>query len=1668
MNKWVRGFLYFIAGIITLVLVVFLLIQTDWGKNVIRKKVQSYVSKKTGTEFTIGSIDYSLPRWVELKGVLMRDRTKDTLLYGKLIKADVAMLQILKGKYEINKILLEDVYVNLTQHDTDSVFNYQFIIDAFASKSETTTAADTSTIDLSLNRLTLKNTRFNMLDDRTGNYTRMSVKDLNLELKNLDVNKLNFDVDKLFADELRLQILINKPPIDSIVIKTSPYASLPTVVADSVLFKNSFISFIDEVQDLKSINTLGLLQLTQITNAANPNIFRGKYINLSNSKILFDHVIKAKAATASIKVQGIADSLPAPNNLAFIIDEINLNNNNITYNNNAVPAKSSGLDYSHLAISDLNLRATGNHFQEGKIQSVIEGFSLKDKSGFQLDTLKGIVRLDSGNIYIKDLLVKTPTSTIRASATVYPLSFSNSTGGNPQGYPDNNIILTNTIISKKDLDLLAEGLTRKYRKQMAVLGNLLVNTNITGNAKRMFISNLSVRTLSGAPFALQLSGTANNVTDVKTLSYNLNIKNLTASRALINPFLNTSTQPINLPPVISVGGLLAGNMNRLQTNLKMTSAFGSAVTKANLINFQDPQRMQYDIAVNATNLETGKWIYKDSLLGKLTGTVTAKGFNGFDIKRNNIRTTANISSFRFDQNIYNNIKLNAVIIKGIADYVASINDELVNLNMKGNADIRSQYPAIRASLNIKNADLFALGFATDSLQLRTLADVELTNSSPQNLDASFRLDSLFVNTAGKQIFADSVLLLAFVRNDSTVINLTSSLADVNMASSLNYQQLPALLTEVQGYYLTANNRPVPKAPAGGLIATFAIKPNEIYASLIKGFSFVNVGGDLMITNENRDSVVRGKISATELQIGTNKVTNMDARISGTSDSLLMLVNADTVRSGNLLLYDVLLNAGFADRNLSASLLTKDQQKREQFGLGLFASQNVGTGGYDIRLGEALKLNYENWTVNPRNLIRTSTSGFNVSDFDVNSRQQRIALSSTTPAFNAPLKISIDDFQLTTITAAFNQDSMLVSGLLNADFVASNFEQPIPTLDGNLKIDSIKYQQTPVGNLMLNANSNGITARVNGKLDGYGNNVDLAGSYNANNIDVKINLNPLTLLSVQPFTQGNLARSQGTISGPIDINGAVTDPRWNGELTFNDVQTTVTQFGTFMKIDDQKISLQYPTISFNNFNVLDSTNNSLKINGAITQNNQKEFISDLTLTARNFNIINNSSLENNMLYGKAIVEIDAGITGSLTSPVFGGNVTVKNGTEVTYVKQTLPASLRERDELVEFVDMDTISNLLTKKTYQEILREQKTATASTFQYNLNLEVEPEAKFNIIIDPATRDELRVRGSGNLNIGSMPNGDVSVAGTYTLKGGSYQLNYGPVKRRFELLDGSTVRLSGDPMNAIADITAAYEISTAPLDLVGNEIGGAAAAENAQYRRKVPFQVLLMIKGTAARPELSFDIRVKQDAKGIPYELTNTVENKLQQLRTDASAMNKQVFALLALNRFVGDQSSDFFGGGGAGGVNATELLANESVSSFLNAAVEQIAGDLITGVDLDVNLKSVDDDPAAKRTDLNVALGKTFLNDRLNVSVGKNFTVDGSDPQAKTGAGGNSSQFMPDINTTYKISRDGRYMLRAYRRNQYEAVMDGYFIETGVAFSFTMDYNKFKELFRRKANK
>jgi hypothetical protein len=163
-----------------------------------------------------------------------------------------------------------------------------------------------------------------------------------------------------------------------------------------------------------------------------------------------------------------------------------------------------------------------------------------------------------------------------------------------------------------------------------------------------------------------------------------------------------------------------------------------------------------------------------------------------------------------------------------------------------------------------------------------------------------------------------------------------------------------------------------------------------------------------------------------------------------------------------------------------------------------------------------------------------------------------------------------------------------------------------------------------------------------------------------------------------------------------------------------------------------------------------------------------------------------------------------------------------------------------------------------------------------------------------------------------------------------------------------------------------------------------------------------------------------------------------------------------LLLLNRFIGENPFSSEAG------TSPESLARQSVSKIISQQLNNLAGEIVKGFEVNFDLESTDDYTSGikeNRTDLNVGVSKRLLNDRLKVTVGSNFGVEGERRPNQ-----DASNIAGDLSADYQLTKDGRYMIRAYRKNQYEMALQGQVVETGVAFIITMDYNRFRELFHR----
>jgi hypothetical protein len=383
---------------------------------------------------------------------------------------------------------------------------------------------------------------------------------------------------------------------------------------------------------------------------------------------------------------------------------------------------------------------------------------------------------------------------------------------------------------------------------------------------------------------------------------------------------------------------------------------------------------------------------------------------------------------------------------------------------------------------------------------------------------------------------------------------------------------------------------------------------------------------------------------------------------------------------------------------------------------------------------------------------------------------------------------------------------------------------------------------------------------------------------------------------------------------------------------------------------------------------------------------------------------------------------------------------------------------QREGIVEFVDMDN-------PQADTLFREYDSLNFSRFvgmDISTNIEIRKEAIFNIVIDEANGDFIELQGEALLSTGIDPSGKITLVGNYVLERGAYEITFNFLRRRFEIQKGSNIVWLNEPTRATVDITAVYIANTAPIDLVKDQISASTPAIRNTYLQKLPFEVMLYMSGELLKPVVNFDIVLPTNRNyGVSNDIITQVESRLAQLRNEPGEINKQVFSLLLLNRFVGqnplESSSPLF---------SASTYARQSVSKLLTEQLNKLAAGLMDGVDLDFDITSSEDYTTGERrsrTDLNIGLTKRLLNERLSVSVGSNFELEGPKNTNQR-----ASNVLGNVSVSYAISRDGRYMLRFYRKNEYVGIVDGYIIETGLSFLIAVDYNKFSEILRRRKQK
>jgi hypothetical protein len=413
---------------------------------------------------------------------------------------------------------------------------------------------------------------------------------------------------------------------------------------------------------------------------------------------------------------------------------------------------------------------------------------------------------------------------------------------------------------------------------------------------------------------------------------------------------------------------------------------------------------------------------------------------------------------------------------------------------------------------------------------------------------------------------------------------------------------------------------------------------------------------------------------------------------------------------------------------------------------------------------------------------------------------------------------------------------------------------------------------------------------------------------------------------------------------------------------------------------------------------------------------------------------------------------------MKSPTLEGNLRVNKETDLSVVLPGSDPEVVSREGVVRFVDMSNPTDSVfvnAPNPFDSIVNK---LDVSGLDLAATIETDTSAQFNLIVNDLTGDVLSMRGRADLAAGIDRSGKISLTGNFELSSGSYDLSFEFIRRKFDIQRGSMVTWTGDPTQAIVNVTAIYVANSSPINLVAPQLDAATTEVN-RFKQRLPFNVMLYLNGQILEPTISFDIQLPTGYAAAWKE----VDEKLVQVRRDQAELTKQVFALLILGRFVQDNP---FQDAGAGVTIAS--LARQSVSQLLTSQLNAWASSLLPGFGLNFGVVSMEDYTTGElrnRTDLTVSITRNMFNDRVRVTIGSNFELEGPANSNPNVPGSSASGFASDIAIDYLISKDGRYILRAYRRNAYEVLVEGQAVETGLRFIMSMDYDKFNELFHRR---
>jgi hypothetical protein len=1630
-----------VLGIILLILV---LIQTGPVQNYGRGKIEAYLEKKLQTKVRIGNLYIDFPTRIIIKNIYLEDRRKDTLISGGKIEVDISMFRLLHKELHVNNLELDDVTLKVKRLMPDSVFNYQFIADAFSSPEKEPVKKDTSAgFQFVIGTIQLHQIHATYHDDATGNDVFVSLGDFKTKVKTFDPTHQTYAIPDISLTDISgtvrqynpiliLQHLAdtvsehnkNSDPvhldlgnIDFTKINLNYRNDAQNM--DAALRLGSFHTKVDSI-DLSTLH----LKIKQISlNGTVATVRFGKLAPVKNKKTVPVKDTVAHAGTWSIDLA------------AFTIDSTRLQ-----YDDDNNIAQKKGMDYNHMNVNHLTIHTSDLHADPSSYKASVSVISFDEKSGFVLKKLSTGLNYNQSGVSLKNLVIQTNRSEIRNQTSIQYQSLSDLK--KHPGDIKTSLVFDHARIAVKDVLIFVPSLESSLKDNQNAVLNL--NGKVTGQLKNLQIPYLEIGGVGNT--SLAASGTIKGLPDAKKAFYDISLSKLTTSKKDLYRLIAEKSFPQNLriPESISANGKFRGTANSFFVQLHAQTSNGVADIHGTL----DINRKTYDLVADTKSIDLGYILKQDSLMGKFTLDATAKG-SGFDPKKMNSVFHVNLEDGEIKSYNYKGLLLDASVQNGNGKITSSMKDQNLTYELDAESAFLEKYPSLKLKLQLDTLNAQALHLA-DSLQLHLMADADFKSTNPDALDGQMALTDLGITTGSQSLHTDSILLFAQHTDTAQIIQLHSEAADIDWAGQYKLTQVTESFKHfINNYYKIKVSMPDSTEPEQWRMA-LRLRPSPIVLAVmpsLKGTDSLTGHIDFNSAKKNLNVLLH----ADKIHMNQQVIHQFNLTADSKDSALLYNISVADAGQRGFQLYKSAVYGSLAHNKLSTTLQLKDKKAKDKYLLSGALSQ-VNNGIKFVFNPDSLLLNYQAWQMPADNFIMYDSSGLIVRNFKLSRQGESVTINTNGETAKSPLDISFTDFKIKTLTQFAEQDSLLADGIVNGKAeIKDLFTKPLFTSD--LKIDSLSYEKDTLGTLTLQVNNKELNAyAAHISLVGHDNDVQVDGKYfsDVSKIDMDVKLNQLNLETFKGLAMSQVKKMNGYLKGNLHASGSLDKPLLKGSLHFDHATLTPNITGEALNLSDDKINFDEGGFDFDNFVMKDSAGNKATLDGNVYTTDFKNYKFDVSFSAKNFRAVNAPKEPNRMFYGKLNLNADIDMTGDMNLPKVTTYLRVNKNTDFYLILPSDDPEVVDREGVVIFTSKTKKVDDGQMKHFLDSLAT--TATLKGMDLAATIETDSAAQFTLIIDERNGDALSLRGRADLVAGIDKSGKISLTGNYELVNGSYNLTLSVLHRKFDIQRGSVITWTGDPKSANIDITAIYYVNTPPIDLMADQLSGSSTDQN-KYKQKLPFQVKLNMTGELLKPIIKFDIALPDNLLAFWPD----VDLKLQQMRTDEAEINKQVFALLLLGRFI--QQNPFQS---AGAPTDAGTIARQSASKLLSDQLNQLAGSLIKGVDVTFDMNADQDYSSGSptnQTDLNVKVSKSLFDDRIRVTVGSDFQLQQTNP------GQNASNIAGDVSVDYKLSKDGRYMIRVYRNDQYQTVVQGQVVETGVSFILTFDYNTFRELFENK---